>query len=295
MTQHKRKRPRQAPKRKPISNKPLRRHATKPSSDGLEIEALTLVEDMKRIADGLVAIKQDEGNRAFRRAAEALIQKLQAVIDGDTTVATLASKTVMLMHRQRWVLDVVKLFAESSGYPISFVTLLPKSLEIPDEGLESFDPEAVKKAFISYLNRRGIDKCKGWLIAGLHGEYDSIGKVWRIHWHLLVCGEMIKVIDRLRTEEDFKSVKGEAPRVRMSRKPLTDIPRVASYLLQSWWPNRPKGKFADDGTDHRKNRSRVPEHQQTRWLLWMDKRKLSDLVLMMGVRRTGSGFKMAKL
>lgn len=294
MTKHKPKRLRKAETRKPNSNTCGHRQTTKPNSDGLETEEQSGDEDFIRFLSMLVA--KEKHPEAFDIQEAEMVQRtiLDAACE-DSMVRTLASKTTMLGIRKPWVRDVVKLFAESSGYPMSFVTLLPRSLEIPDEGLEHFDPEAVKKAFISYLNRRGIDKCKGWLIGGLHGEYDSIGKVWRIHWHLLVCGEMIKVIEGLRAEDDFKSVKGEAPRVRMTRKPITEIQRVASYLLQSWWPNRPKGKFADDGIDHRKNRSRLPEPQQTRWLLWVHKRKLSDLVLMMGVRRTGSGFKMTKL
>ena len=261
---------------------------------GIESIDDALIEDKIRIWKSLFpAFNTAVGvrNEEFR----GLIWLLEIASDVGSTVRTPASKAAFRRFRIPWVRHVAALVQASGGHPISFGTLLPRSLEIPDEAFESFDPEAVNKAFKSFLNRRGIDKCKGWLIAGLHGEYDSIGEVWRIHWHLLVCGEMIKVIDDLRDEEDFKSAKGEAPRVRMSRKPLTDIPRVASYLLQSWWPNRPKGNFADDAIFHRKHRSRLPEPQQVRWLLWMHQRKLSDLVLLMGVRRTASGFKMTKL
>jgi hypothetical protein len=294
MKKHNAKHLRRAVERKPSLSKPLRRQATKPNCEGLETVELAFDEDLIRFISMLLAIEKHPEALYVQEAKLVRRTIMDAAFEG-SVVQTLASKTTMLGIRKPWVCDVVKLFAECGGLPVSFVTLLPRGLEIPDERLDSFDPDAVKKAFISYLNRRGIDKCKGWLIGGLHGEYDSIAKVWRIHWHLLVCHEMIKLIDGLRAEEEFKSTKDEAPRVRMSRKPITDIQTVASYLLQSWWPNRPMGKFADDGIDHRKNRSRLPEPQQTRWLIWMDRRKLSDLVLMTGVRRTASGFKMTKL
>ena len=261
---------------------------------GIESIEDALVEDKYRIWRSIFPAR-DVAEGILEEQISELFWPLETASDIGSTVRTLASKAAFRRFRIPWIRHVVALVQASEGYPVSFATLLPRSLEIPDEGLESFNPEAVNKAFKSFLNRRGIDKCKGWLIAGLHGEYDSIGGVWRIHWHLLVCGEMIKVINDLRDEEDFKSAKGEAPRVRMSRKPLTDIQKVASYLLQSWWPNRPKGNFADDGIDHRKHRSRLPEPQQTRWLLWMHQRKLSDLVLLIGVRRTTSGFKISKL
>ena len=160
----------------------------------------------------------------------------------------------------------------------------------------SFDAEAAKKALGSYLNRRGIAGRKGWLLAVLHGEYDSIRCQWRVHWHLLACHEMIKVIDGLRAESEFKTIKGERPRVQLTRQPLVNIRRVASYLLQAWWPNRPKGIFADNLVESRTSfRSRLPREQETIWLLWIDKLKLSDLTLLIGVRRTPSGFKMTKL
>ena len=213
-----------------------------------------------------------------------------------STIRTLASKAAFRRIRIPWVRHVETLVQACAGYRMSFATLLPRSLELPGDGLDGFDPAAAKNALRSYLVRRGIAKCNGWLIAGLHGEYDSIRKVWRIHWHLLVCGDAILIVDGLRNEPDFKSIRGETPRVRMTREPLTDIPRIASYLLQSWWPNRPKGIFADNLAEGRTSfRSRLPREQETIWLLWIDKLKLSDLTLLIGVRRSPSGFKITKL
>lgn len=261
---------------------------------GIESIEDALVEDNFRLWKSVFPAR-DVAKGILKEQISELFWPLEFGSDVGSTVRSLASKAAFRRYRIPWIRHVEGLVCASKGYLISFGTLLPRSLEIPDDEFDDFDPEAEKKALISYLNRRGIDRCSGWLICGLHGEYDSIVKVWRIHWHLLVCGEMINVIDGLRKEENFKSTKGEAPRVRISRKPITDIQRVASYLLQSWWPNRPKGKFAGDGVDHRKNRSRLPEPQQAHWLLWMHQRKLSDLVILMGLRRTSSGFKMTKL
>lgn len=262
--------------------------------DDMETGVEALAEDIIRLKGVKLALDKHRANIDVG-AARDLEECLYHACFEDWPWDSLASKQTMLNERIRFVRDVTSLVDSSMGYDVSSGTVLPRSFEIPDKELESFDPEKEKKALSSYLNRRGIGECKGWLIAGLHGEYDSSRKIWRIHWHLLVCGEMINVIDNLRNEWNFQSAKGEAPRVRMSRQPLTDIPRVASYLLQSWWPNRPTGMFAGDGVNHRKNRSRLPEPQQTRWLLWMDRNKMSDLVLLRGVRRGPSGFKITNL
>lgn len=238
----------------------------------------------------LLAIRHT-GNPDLKRQARHLMLKLQSAVEGDPEADTLASRVVMREVRKLWVLHVRRLVRASKGYPISFGTLLPRSLELTEETFDAFDAEAAKKAFKSYLTRRGIAKRRGWLIAGLHGEYDSIHKCWRLHWHILVCHEMIKVIDDLRKETEFKTIKGERPRVRLSREPLNNVPRVASYLLQAWWPNRPSGKFGDrpagGRTDHRMG---LRGTLHARWLIWMDDRKVSDLLMLVGLRRTTSGF-----
>ena len=261
----------------------------------LEGDADAEVGDLASAQLVLLAIQADR-NPSRKRQARNLMHRIQAAVEGDPEASTLSSKIVMRRVRKLWVRHVRNLVRRSRGHAISFGTLLPWSLELTDEEFEVFDAQAAKKAFKSYLNRRGIAKCKGWLIAVLHGEYDSIRCRWRIHWHLLACHEMIDVIDRLRTESEFKSSKGETPRVQLTRQPLVNIPRLASYLLQAWWPNRPTGKFADTPDDSRTDhRMGLPDPQQLRWLLWMDRQKISDLVLLVGLRRTSSGFKMTKL
>jgi hypothetical protein len=200
------------------------------------------LEDQIRVRDMLRAI-QSSDDPCFRRKAFDLMRRLEAIKNRDFFGETLASKVLMRTVRKLWVRHVKKAVQASKGLPISFVTLLPKSFELRDEELEDFDPAAANNALRSLLNRRGIAKRRGWVIGALHGEFDSIKKLWRIHWHLLVCGGMISVIDVLRNHADYASRKGQAPRVRMSRKPITNVRRVASYLLQAWWPNRPTGKF----------------------------------------------------
>lgn len=232
----------------------------------------------------------------FKRQARNVMHKLQAALEGDPEAHTSASRMVMREARKLWVKHVRKLVRASKGYAISFGTLLPRYLEMTEDEFEAFDAEAANQAFKSYLNRRWIGKCRGWLIAVLHGEYDSVLKLWRVHWHILVCHEMIKVIDGLRTEQHFKTIRGERPRVKLSRQPLVNIRRIASYLLQAWWPNRPTGKFGnkpgEGRTDHRMGIVGTPH---ARWLIWMDGQKVSDLVMLVGLRRTTSGFKMTKL
>lgn len=261
------------------------------------LESEEVAKDWEQVAIEILLLAiQRKGDPAIKRKARHLTLKLKAAVEGDPEANTSASRLVMRKVRKLWVRHVRKLVRASKDYAIAFGALLPRHLELTEEEFDSFDAEAANKAFKSYLNRRGIDRCRGWLIAVLHGEYDSVQKRWRVHWHILACHEMIKVIDGLRTEKSFKTIRGERPRVRLSREPLVNIPRLASYLLQAWWPNRPTGEFGEaPGEGRSDHRMALSGLAHARWLIWMDNQKVSDLVMLVGLRRTTSGFKMSKL
>lgn len=172
----------------------------------LESEALVAKEEAVSIEALTEFIKHNTDPGAKLRAT-ALRARLQAALEGDPEVCSLASRVEMRRVRERWVSDVEKLVTASYGEPISFGTLRPRYLELEDEELEGYDAGACIRAFKSLLNRRGMARYGGWLVVVMHGERDRIKRRWRVHWHVLACGEMIGLIKGLRTAPAFKGQK----------------------------------------------------------------------------------------
>ena len=113
---------------------------------------------------------------------------------------------------------------------------------------------------------------------------------------------MVEVIDRLRKLPNYKTQKylkdgTLSPvyrRIKMTRKPLTNLPRPITYLLQSYWPQRALF-ISDDGARRRARRKRrIAEPQHSQVLLWLDKWNIRDLTLMVGLRVTKTGLQQTK-
>jgi hypothetical protein len=176
-------------------------------------------------------------------------------------------------------------------------TIIPKSWEVTADKLPATNPKLLLKALLAALYRCGANNAKGWIFAGLHGEWDSIGKVYRLHVHGFADGELVGVIDRLRELPNYEtrrylddgSLNPVYRRVRVSRKPLEHLPLPITYRLQSYWPAKAL-VISDDGKRVRARRKkRIVEPQHSQVLLWLDRWSISDLTLMVGLRVTRTG------
>ena len=137
------------------------------------------------------------------------------------------------------------------GYAnVSTFTIIPRSWEFPANKLPSVDPRILLERFRQKLIRASKGEKGGWLFAAIHGEYEPTRDVFQLHIHGIVNGNLIKALDRLRKRSDFKKVtsKGQTVylRVRISRKPLTDLPEPLTYMLQPFWPSRTAFKRGED-------------------------------------------------
>lgn len=177
------------------------------------------------------------------------------------------------------------------------VTIIPRTWEFTPEGLWHVNPRKLLKAFRTDLYRAGIRNVEGWLYAYLHGEFDPIAKVYRLHLHLACTKSVVQVIDRLRLMRNYKSTRllpdgSPSPvfrRVWVRRKPLINMPDPVTYIVQSFWPARPI-HIDEQGRRSRlraKGAIREPHHSQV--LLWLDRWKVEDLTLMVGLRVTKAG------
>jgi hypothetical protein len=55
---------------------------------------------------------------------------------------------------------------------------------------------------------------------------------------------------------------------------------TVTYLFQGWWPFRPT-LLDENGERLRANRQRLPEPRHTKFLLWLDQRRIQDLYLLL--------------
>lgn len=176
-------------------------------------------------------------------------------------------------------------------------TIIPRGWEFTPAQLASVLPSLLLAAFRTDLYRRGAARAGGWLFVFIHGEFDPVAGVFRLHIHGACSLEMVPVLDRLRTMRKYQSVRtlpdgGWDPvyrRVWVRRKPLTNMPDPITYLMQAFWPSRPI--YIDDQGKRRRVREKraIRDPYHAMMLLWLDSCELKDLTLLVGLRVTRAG------
>jgi hypothetical protein len=185
-------------------------------------------------------------------------------------------------------------FAEYPGHPFpSGFTLIPSKLVQSGNSLNKADPKLLCRTLRSDLNRYGAVGASGYLIAFLDAEYEIGSDTFRLHFHGLAAGEMLGVLDRLRRAAKYRSSRSKeyplrnVQRVRVNHQ-LTSLPSPITYLLKPFWSARWEGQV--NGRSVRGRRAgRIPEPRHSQALLWLDRWRLQDITLMIGVsvRRNG--------
>lgn len=179
-------------------------------------------------------------------------------------------------------------------------TIMPANWESTPEQLYDVDPRQLLCNLYAMIYRYGGDCAKGFFLAGLHGEWDQLREKLLLHLHCWLAGEFIDVLDDLRKSGkmqgptrlvDGKPKKRRAIRIR--REPLYDRPKPYTYVVQGFWPSR-YFLNPDTGEAKRGPRRRIPQPVHTDVLLWLDRWKLDDLVIRMGLDSNRHGLKMTR-
>ena len=183
-------------------------------------------------------------------------------------------------------------------------TLIPRGLEVRPCDLDSCNGADLTNRFRSQIkreeaklarDRRTTHLPRGWLLAGVHCEFDPTAELFQFHYHCIAADHMIAVLDELRNQPLYRHLKGDRvrDRVRISRKPLNNLPAPLGYPWQLFWPSRARGDGTDDEVGfnqlHRMKR-RIPDPYHTQQLLWLDRQRIEDMTLMMGLRVGPNGF-----
>lgn len=256
------------------------------------------LEDQKR-CEALVKRSKRAKLAKLKAKAAKLAQKLAYREHGLDPPDSMASSGYMRDQRIRIGGAIWKLTDNHPLGLISTFTVINSNWEFPGKQLSKVDPRKLRNAFRSWLMRCGAGDASGYLVAFIDAEYEPVTDTWRFHFHGLVSGGMRDVVDQLRHTRGYRS-KQQQPvdsqvrtpqRVRISAKPLVNIPEPLTYLLKSFWSSRWEGPI--DGAMQRqcgKRRIREPRHTQS--LLWLDRWSLQDITLLMGVRVGPLGFEL---
>lgn len=238
-------------------------------------------------------------NPENRRRAEKLANRLDYSAKDAEWPDTMACSAYMRDQKIRVGGALWQLMMTSPYQKVSKFATIGQGMEFTTSQLWETDPNTLRDAFRSNLNRCGATKADGYLIAFLDGEYEPTGDVLRLHWHGVAAGEMIDVLDNLRgtpkhaSKRDKSAKERSVQRVRMTRKPLINLPDPLTYLLKSFWPSRWEGDI--NGEHKRQNgRRRIPEPLHSQLLLWFDLWELKDITLLMGLRVGANGLIITK-
>lgn len=220
------------------------------------------------------------------------LEQLELSIAGASTPA---SSVYMRKHRNR-IGGSLSAFIADSFDDVRTFTIVPHSWECPGDALHQADPRSLLNGFRSAVIREGFSNRKGWLLASVHGEHEPTEDIFRPHIHGAVKGEAILCLDRLRHRQEYRSSRRELKgpvfqRVRITRKSLTDLPEPLTYIVQSFWPKRAAFINADGEDKRQREKRRIEEPRHTEVLMWLDRWRLRDTCLLMGLQVTRNGFR----
>jgi len=209
---------------------------------------------------------------------------------------TLASSRNMRNHRIRIGGALWKLAENPKWDRVSTCTIIPRGWAFTPEELAQLNPIALLEGLRQDLNRAGAQDADGFAFFTIHGEYDPNANINQVHAHGLLTNEMVKVLNRLRKKRKYHSERKASnstdrvfQRIRISKKPLTNLPEPLTYIVQSFWPSRWIGDRGDGKIIRRRSKSRIPEPAHTQYLLWLDQWEIADLCLLVHLRVTKSG------
>lgn len=266
-------------------------------SDGrsaFETRRSAIKEDARR-AKGLRKAINRHPNVIDVTTAEPLADQLEISGESGETPDSLASSLYMRGHRVKVIGALWQLMDARNG--VTTFTVIPDGWDFTPAQLASAMPILLLRALLTDLYRKGAKAAGGWLFAFIHGEFDPVAGVYRLHIHGACSPEMIEVLDRLRLLPKYKSVRqlpnGEwnpvYRRVWIRRKPLHSMPNPITYLMQAFWPSRPIYIDAEGKRRRVRQKQAIREPFHSMVLLWLNRWRLKDLTLMVGLRVTRAG------
>ena len=132
------------------------------------------------------------------------LRRVVNTIDPDITPepTTMASARRMRRFRRNLTGEFWRLYEERGRKARTF-TLMPTDLLLEPDQLYGSDPRQMLAQLRHALLRAGSATASGFLVIGLHGEYDEGTGNYRVHFHGVGEGRMLDVVRRLRRQQRF--------------------------------------------------------------------------------------------
>ena len=213
-------------------------------------------------------------------AIRELAERLEGGVVSGFPPLTLASSMRMRTIRQGLSRGLLDAFAEFSDDDLQTVTVIYAGWSFTPAELDRATAAKLKALFRQHLHRVGVLDIPGPLFAVLHGEFEPSSGRYPLHYHVLTTAAKAAALKAGLTQKRIKgytvTATGSAP-VRRSR--VRDRVRQSTYLAKAFWPSRPIVMI--DGVPKRvREPRRIPEPFGTQVLLWLDRQRFADLVVM---------------
>jgi hypothetical protein len=261
----------------------------RPERAGTKVIAYTLEdamrEDRNRAKRIIRAIPRRDG--VFKKKqAKCLSARLD--VEQGQVPKTLASAAHIVELREPILDHLVRLAGKAKLGRVMTGALLPqRNAHLRAGDLQKLDPRKFMLRLRSDLIRCGAAEADGYIFAVLHAEFGLPANRLHPHYHFIAVGGMIEVLERLRSRGKYAVANiaeeaggGHAAALRTRELEPSEARYALSYLFQQYWPARWSG-ISEDNKKVRGPRARVPEPYHTEWLLWMDRQRLENFVLMM--------------
>lgn len=228
--------------------------------------------------------------RTNPKRARRLATKLKA---GATTLLpspTLASALHMRLVRIEVMGSLIRAFETYPDDYLRTFTLISRENRVAAGALTGVEPKTLKLKLRSQLNRFGLGDADAPIVAFLHGELDPTSGTYQLHFHGLTTLEGVKLLRKLKGRFGYERTATGSSALRFCR--VRDRRRQFSYLLKSYWPEKPILATTVNGEVHyRRPRKgqRIKERFGTQVLLWLDRHSLGDLCFMSGCWSNRSG------
>lgn len=211
-------------------------------------------------------------------AAADLASRLQAGAEDGTPEPTPASSSFMRELRVRILGSLLELIDKKQRLRIETFNAIHPSCCFPAHRMMDVDARQKKNQFRTQLIRAGVTNAPGFLFGSLHGEFEPSSREFQLHFHGVCAGEKVKAFQNLRNKQGYLRTENIFRPIVTTE--LKDIPRQISYCLQSFWPE----KFRTPNGPRVRRKRRIRQPYESLYLLWLDKWKLSDILVLNGIR-----------
>jgi len=221
-----------------------------------------------------------------RIALDNIARSLEHSVQCETNWPNLASAVYFRTQRMAWMDEVRCNFQKVDNSLLRVFTIVNQNWQYTPEQLAILNPRLLFEQLRQQFYRCGLLEIPGFLLAFLHGEFDPASNFFQLHVHGVTNAERATALHALKENWGYGRTPSGGSAVRVQQ--VKNRERQLSYLLQSFWPERPTITTASGIVRRVRIKRMLGELQHAIFLLWISKRSVSDLRLCLNCRFNGN-------